>query len=150
MSATAISKPTLQNFLFDQGISSAITFLPYDSYALPTEQWVFGGFARGLQLEQARLGVRDYVEGKNVCNHFARHAADYAAQCHLITRYGPDKCSLAFGEFWLPNDAAACHAVNVFVIRQNEGLHLRFFEPQTCQLVGLTPDQISSCVFCRI
>lgn len=145
---TVISKPTIQEFLFNAGIdvATAAVVMPDPRYALPDPDWIAGSFAKAFAVwRDQQLGV--YAPGECDCDDFVEAATFYARLCYRRTPNRPSNAGVAFGEFYFQrNGTGYGHAVNVAICRGSDNLlHLVFFEPQTAQIVTLTKKEISSC-----
>lgn len=150
MSATVISKPHVQELLFNEGVdvSVAAVELPDDQYALPAADWIANEFAREFAAWRNGIILR-YAPAESDCDDFAEAAAVYAKMLYRFTAGRPKDAALAFGEFWYASYRGG-HAINVAVCRTGDNLRLVFFEPQEAKLTPLTREEISSCSYLRM
>jgi hypothetical protein len=110
-----------------------------EDYNCPTREWVQNEFSTAYWNNLKSLGLENYVSEGNDCDDFARLAWAMASVCNARTQ--PRK-GITFGIFCYVTREDVGHAINVFVTGDG---HVRFWEPQTCREVALTPDEISSC-----
>ena len=147
-----VAAANIRTLLWSMGIDDDVSYVTFSDYAIPTEKWMVEEFFPALQRDQILHNVAFYVDGPNVCTHFARHAADFAARCHLQTRDKPDRTAFGVGEFLYVRPTPPNHAINCWVTRVGEGpLQFRLFEPQPpSHLVEYTQKEIIKCLFARI
>lgn len=143
------SNPTIEAFLFSQGISPNSVFLPDSEYALPAADWISSEFHPAwIAFRDSMLGM--YEAEDTDCDDFALGASFFAKYLHRKTKGRPPGTALAFGEFWYTPAAGGGHAINLAVCRdQATNLFLVFYEPQLAQTIRLSQTEIQSCGFCR-
>ena len=111
-----------------------------NNYQLPTTEWVLGNYSQDLRWQLQKLGMNQYVPEVNCCRQYAHFAMFVAARCQLsAARNEAIPHPLAFGFVALIAQNGGGHAINCFVTRENDQPALKFYEPQTQQLVELTP-----------
>lgn len=115
-------------------------------YAHPTRAWFLGPFARAVSRNTLALGLNQYRPEANDCDKFTRRAAQWARDCHALTR--PDSgMSLAVGDFFYTPGAAGGggHAIVCAIVYEQDAPRLVFLEPQTGLEARLTREEIQSC-----
>lgn len=150
MSATVISKPRIQELLFNEGVDTSVAAveLPDEQYALPAADWIANEFAAAFTSERNRW-VGLYRNGCSDCDDFAEFAVTFAKFLFRNTEDRPKDAALAFGEFWYVTPQGG-HAINLAICREGDELKLVFFEPQSSSVVRLTRKEIESCCFVRM
>jgi hypothetical protein len=141
-----VSAAELAEFL--SRITGGSGFCIDNSYLLPALNWVAGGFTESWFEFKNAIGA--YSAEDNDCDDFARGAAFLAQVLHHNTPDRAKHVGLAFGEFCYISNTIGSHAINMFVCREDGALKIGFYEPQTCSVVELTPDEIGTCFFYRI
>jgi hypothetical protein len=142
---TWVSSSTIAEVLRENSVGAETLLLVDSQYALPDAEWIAGIFAPSFHrlLQAAKIG--QWAAEANDCDDFARLAAAYAGILHARTAAGlAVKCGLAFGEIVVWHDAVLRkgHALNLFVSKNDAGaLGVKFFEPQTQQIVTLAEDE---------
>jgi hypothetical protein len=123
-----ISKPRLEELLFDAGISDVDC--PADAYALPTLDWLTQEFFPALVADQIAKNLAKYKKGKNTCIRFARHAASFAGDQFA----GSDEdceAALALGIFEFVLEDGIGHMICILAVDSGPGEPaIIFFEPQ--------------------
>jgi hypothetical protein len=148
METPCLGLETIRQLTAAAGIDPAALRLADSLDALPALEWIRDVFAPAWR--QHRDQVLGFPEAEAAdCDDYARACADFAALLHRKTS-GHPRAGLAFGQFWFTRHTGTAHAINVAICRDPAGaLHLVFFEPQTAELVALTPEEVSSCdLFC--
>lgn len=112
-------------------------------YALVAEKWVGKFGSRFPYWQRQVLATISYEPEWNDCDDFAEDARYLARLLHRNTREKPDG-ALAFGLFKYQTDAGGWHAINVVACREDGRIYPVFFEPQTAQVVKLSPAELIS------
>lgn len=145
-----LTSTQVENFMSSTNDITILTALETDEYyALPTLDWIKGDFSTAFASFKYQLAVSQWKSQANDCDDFARFAAFFAQYLHHNT---PDKLSntaLGFGEFYYFKTGQGWHAINVFMHREGGSVKLGFYEPQTCQVISLSRQEMDSCVFYR-
>lgn len=114
--------------------------LLYDaSYARPSTRWLTRELYPWFKARLSEQGLAN--TRRHDCDNFARKFCVAAQDAHALTA-GNDAEGLAVGEFLYHSAKLGPHAVVVAIIEDNE---IAFLEPQTGELLNLTPSEISSC-----
>lgn len=123
---TVISKPTLQELLFNNGISDYDC--PASAYALPDLDWLTNDFFPALVEDQQVKRLDRYRMGSNTCVRFSRHAAALAAD---LFDTSDEDAALAVGVFEFIREDGSGHMINIFAFVGEDGANqIGFFEPQ--------------------
>ena len=134
--------------LDEWGLADADLLLADATYAFFTVEFVTGDFAVAAENYLAKI-VGNYEAEDADCDDFAEACACFAHAVHRKTLTRPRETAVAFGEFWFTTHEGEGHAINCFISLISDVWKLLFFEPQTCELVTLTPEEITSCEMLR-
>lgn len=124
---------------------NAMIFIADGTYAEPSEDWVLGAFSKYYRRKTFGWGIFKWTP-KWDCDDFSAMFAALAQVRHAKTRKGRDEEGLAIGEYWYEQDTGGGHAINIAFVGRPDPI---FVEPQTCKRVELSPEERSSCFFCR-
>lgn len=134
---------------FDQwGLVNVDKLIPDTIYACWDADFVVNEFAKAAKAHLDKV-VGPYIPEESDCDDFAEECACFAHAVHRKTLEHPRQTAVAFGEFWYVRWDGVAHAINCFISLVKGAWALLFFEPQTCQLVELTPEEIASCDMIR-
>src|SRR5512135_1229694 len=113
---TVISKPTLQELLFECGISDYDC--PASAYALPDLDWLTNNFFPALVEDQQAKRLDRYRMGSNTCVRFSQHAAALAAD---LFDTSDEDAALAVGVFEFIREDGGGHMINIFAFVGEDG-----------------------------
>ena len=131
------------------GVQSFNWSLADRAYALPTRQFLTGAFSAALWSFLAFFQVLGWTEEANDCDDVAHLSAAFAQILHFLTPGRPPQSALAVGEFWFMKDnGGGGHAINVACCGPDPE-HVVFYEPQTRQIVFLSPTEKASASLVR-
>lgn len=119
------------------------------AYVLPTLDWVKGSFSQAFASFKFQLNNNQWKSEENDCDDFARFGAFFAQYLHHNTPNKIKNTSLCFGEFGYQKKDLSGHAINVFLYREKGKVNVGFYEPQTCEVITLTKEEVSTCQFYR-
>lgn len=119
--------------------------LPDESYATPTLHWLQGLFWEWFRAARWSHNLDRWTR-KNDCDNFARAYAQAAQDCHAGS-HGSDAEALAVGEYFYQKAGAGGHAIVAAFV--GDPAELVFIEPQSNQLLDLTPAERASAFFVR-
>lgn len=112
--------------------------LLYDaSYACPAMRWLTKDFYPWFKAKLAEQGLS--YDRRHDCDNFARKFCVYAQDAHALTQGGPQDEGLAVGEFLYVSAKVGPHAIVVAFV---ENMEMIFIEPQTGEVLNLTPEEI--------
>lgn len=115
-------------------------------YCLLTDKYLLGAFANGFDKYLKTFGLKRYVDVRNNCNKFSRHAVAYALLCHQVKGPIGLRTGVGFGVFGYITDAGTGHMLNIHIKKHRSGvLTAQFFEPQTLEFVQLSDQEKASC-----
>ncbi len=115
------------------------------TYAKPTTGWLRDKFWPWFQKQRFDLGLHRWTR-KSDCDDWAAGYCYSAKICHALS-VGDDAEGLAVGEFFYigTSHVQGPHAIVVAFTESGK----RYLEPQTGQLLALTPSEESSCFHVR-
>lgn len=148
MSALTLDGDSIMAHLDAWGVVTGNILIADATYAFPLQATVEGDFA-DMARPYLLQNVGDWTKEEGDCDDFAEECATLAHRMHRKTLARPRETALAFGEFWYTTTAGGGHAINVYMCLENGVWRLRFFEPQGCVSVRLTPEEIGSCQMLR-
>ena len=119
------------------------------AYVLPTLDWVKGSFSQAFASFKFQLNNGQWKSEANDCDDFARFGAFFAQYLHHNTQNRIKNTALCFGEFGYQKKDMSGHAINVFLYRDQGKVYIGFYEPQTCEVITLTKEEMSACQFYR-
>lgn len=135
------------------GVAAAAVLMADDAYLLPSRAWITTVFAPAWARTKLLLGTTEYRVDSNDCDDYARLCAGYAQLLNnrTLREYGGSEASLAFGEFWYASATLGSHAINAFLYRDDaKRIQFGFFEPQTGEILALSPAEVGSCYLLRL
>jgi inosine/xanthosine triphosphate pyrophosphatase family protein len=115
-------------------------------YVLPSTEWIKGPYTERFDKILFDNGLKLALEEANDCDDFARSGKFASTVAYLNDKNRTYKTALAFGECnYIPdnllgvgkNDNFIWHAINFFITTENGQWKLKFYEPQTRQLIEL-------------
>lgn len=108
------------------------------TYSLPTKRWVETGYANLLA---SKFYDKTYKLESFDCDNYSLGGQDVAS---VINATG--KHQLAIGVFYyVKDDSARGHAINIFLYKDGNEVKSGFFEPQTGKVIRLSEREIESC-----
>lgn len=112
----------------------------YDTtYAKPKLAWLTDKFWPWFKNARWKSNTDKWTR-KNDCDNFARAYCVFAQDAHADTPLNDDE-GLAVGEFCYVRSSGEAHAIVVALT----DVGLVYIEPQTGEVLGLTPQEKSSC-----
>jgi hypothetical protein len=119
----------------------APVFLYDESYARPTNDWIFNKFYPWFKTKRWNNDVSRWTR-KNDCDNFARAFCVFAQDAHADSVGSTDE-GLAVGEFCYIGSSHVKGPHAIVCAFTEDGLI--FIEPQTGQRLALTPSEIQTC-----
>jgi hypothetical protein len=106
-----------------------------------------GPFTTAYQSYNIDMGLGFYDKEANDCDNFSSGAAHFMNFLHYQTpnRKFPN-AGIAFGVFDYKRKDGTYHSINIAIVVSNEKIKVVFYEPQTYSIVGLTNQEIWSCI----
>lgn len=144
----------IASILFDHGIDTndpkTQVIIVDSSYAETTREWIAGTFSQAWMSLKSQLNFT-YVDEAEDCDDFSRFCAGYASYVYKNAKSRVPGTALCFGEFGFIRDAdKQAHAINIAIVVEKGAYDVVFYEPQTCQLIDLSPSEKLSCLYIRI
>lgn len=148
MSAFKLNCDEIRAHLFGWGVPpEARLVIPDAEYAFPKADWVDNEFTSRWFLEKNHV-IAQYEAENADCDDFAEECATFAHRCHRMTSQKegrPADTALAFGQFYYTKSVAGPHAICFFIALKDDAWCLYFYEPQLCQRIELSPEEIATC-----
>jgi hypothetical protein len=107
-------------------------------YSLPTREWISTTYSTSLDKFFFSLGNLKWAEDSHDCDNFAVGGLFWAQQLHASMYAKTGKSGLAVGEFWYTRDDLVNHAINIFIIFEDNQYKLVFYDPQLFKIVQLS------------
>lgn len=139
------------NFVMDKnGAVTLNVFFADSRYAMASEDWIINGYSKALNEFLYSFKSNQWINEENDCDNFASMAFSFAQILHHNTINKLQKTALAMGEFWYIKKEGGGHAINVFIVWQNdENYKVIFYEPQWQKIIELTKEEIASVRYYR-
>ena len=139
------------NFVMDKvGAVTSNVFFADSRYAMASEDWIINGYSKALSEFLTSFKSNEWINEENDCDNFASMAFSFSQILHHNTLNKLQKTALAMGEFWYIRKEGGGHAINVFIVWQNDDNYkVIFYEPQWQKVVELTKEEIASVRYYR-
>lgn len=135
--------------ILQNGVFTSIYIMPDKNYVLTTKDWIQSEFSAGLSAFQFQMGMNNWTSESNDCDKFASATTFYAKWLNHSSPNRSFAASLACGEVYYKRGNGG-HAINFFIIKDQEKLKILFYEPQTRLFVSLTDVEVSSIFFWKL
>lgn len=134
----------------DAKITTRFIYIPDEEYYLVTEDWVkqmYEEFVKDAFYSKTLL----YRAGGNDCDDFADYCRVFAKRYFNLN--SKVKLAITFGEFAYRPSFGDGHVINVFLIKKDNKIQIKFLEPQSgnkIELKDLEKKDSFICYFIRI
>lgn len=119
-----------------------VKYLDDMDYVLPTEEWVKKEFTKTLDQFLFDYNLETPIDQSRDCDDYAAFGVNIAHALNKKTEAG-----VAVGEFGYFSGGFIPHVINVIVVAdKNQKPKVLFYEPQTREIIQLTPEEKETCL----
>lgn len=139
---------SLSQKIFDIAIRYEVTYIVDETYVLLLEDDLSNRTFQRSFAKFRDLWISQYLSGSGDCDDYADLGTFYVKGVHRRLKKVPTNLAVAFGDFYFKRRDGVYHAINCFfTLTSPESIGLRFFEPQTGDIITLTQEEIQSCTY---
>jgi hypothetical protein len=134
----------------ENNIDTKYLITPDSKYIFPKKEWIETDFSEGLKSFQDEIGISSWASESNDCDKFAITTSFYAKWLNHLSPNRNLNASIACGEVYYNKSGSGPHAINFFLVFENEKLKVLFYEPQVRSIISLNSDEIKSIFFLKL
>ncbi len=138
--SAVINTKQLRNHLEESFVFGKSDHISDNEYKIVTRKWITEEFKPHWFSYKTRNNLIYRFESSD-CDNFSLHCL-LAAQ-----ELSSDGKPICVGYLAYRKSITGPHAINIFLIEENDKIKVIFFEPQTDEIIGLSKAELASCFF---